>query len=192
MTRQTFTIAAVAFLCIAAATPVTFESPCECRDNHGKHRWSVKSDPSLPPADASAIQGVTPSDIYSWPGPDVPLTQSSERTGIENKWFALTGRVVAVKVESDGDLHIAITDATGDKPGIVVCEVPAKPLWCSIRETVFRWTRTRFPFHTSSAKKLTLNQTPVITVTGKAYFDVGHSLKDQRANRRSHLPGNAA
>jgi hypothetical protein len=35
------------------------------------------------------------------------------------------------------------------------------------------------PFHTSCAKKLTLNQTPVITVTGKAFFDVGHSLKDQ-------------
>jgi hypothetical protein len=47
-------------------------------------------------------------------------------------------------------------------------------------------------FRTSSAKKLTLNQTPVITVTGKAFFDVGHSLKDQRLNRRSHLPGYAA
>jgi hypothetical protein len=33
---------------------------------------------------------------------------------------------------------------------------------------------------------------PVITVTGKAYFDVGHSPKDQRLNRRSHLPGYAA
>jgi hypothetical protein len=54
----------------------------------------VKIDPSLPPADASEIQRVTPSDIYSWPGPDVPLTQSSDRTGIENNWFALTGRVV--------------------------------------------------------------------------------------------------
>jgi hypothetical protein len=30
-----------------------------------------------------------------------------------------------------------------------------------------------------------------ITVTGKAFFDVGHSRKDQ-ANRRSHLPGYAA
>jgi len=56
----------------------------------------------------------------------------------------------------------------------------------------FSWTRTRFPFHTSSAKKLTLNQTPVITVTGKAFFDVGHSLKDQKLNRRSRLPGYAA
>jgi hypothetical protein len=108
------------------------------------------------------------------------------------KWYWLTGRVVALKVEADVALHIALQDATGDKQGIVVCEVPAKPQWCSIRETVFSWTRTQFPFHTSSAKKLTLDQTPVITVTGKAYFDVGHSLKDQKSNRRSHLPGYAA
>jgi hypothetical protein len=52
--------------------------------------------------------------------------------------------------------------------------------------------RTRFPFHTSSAKKLTLDQTPVITVTGKTFFDVGNSLKDQKSNRRSHLPDYAA
>ncbi|MFZ3377697.1 MAG: hypothetical protein WA183_19285 [Chthoniobacterales bacterium] len=51
------------------------------------------------------------------------LTWQSERTGIEQKWFALTGRVVAAKVEADGDLHLAIGDATGNKPGVVVCEV---------------------------------------------------------------------
>jgi hypothetical protein len=152
----------------------------------------VKNDPSTLPADASAIQAVTPSDVFGWPGPAEHLTQSSERTGIENNWFALTVRVVAVKVEADGDLHIALQDATGDKPGIVVCEVPAKPLWCEIRNTVFSWTPTKFPFYTSSAKKLTLNQTPVITVTGKAFFDVGHSLKEQKLNRRSHHPGYAA
>ena len=118
MTRALFTVAAIAFLCIAAAPPVTFESPCECRDNHGEHRWAVKNDPSNPPVDASAIQAVTPSDVFSWPGPGEHLTQSSERTGIENNWFALTGRVVAVKVEMDGDLHVALQDATGDKAGI--------------------------------------------------------------------------
>ena len=69
--------------------------------------------------DANAIESVTPSDIYRWPGPDVPLTQSPERTGIENQWFALTARVVALKVEADGDLHIALQDATGEKPGIL-------------------------------------------------------------------------
>jgi len=29
-------------------------------------------------------------DIFSWPGPDVHLIQSSARSGIENKCFALT------------------------------------------------------------------------------------------------------
>src|SRR5438132_12715614 len=85
MTRAaTFPIAAVAFLCSAAggtAPPVTFESPCECRDNHGEHRWVVKNDPSTPPVDASAIQAVTPSDVFSWPGPDVHLTGQSGAVG---------------------------------------------------------------------------------------------------------------
>jgi hypothetical protein len=99
--------------------------------------------------------------------------------------------VVALKVETDGDLHIALQDAAGDKPGIVVVEAPAKPQWCSIRETVFSWTRTRFPFHTSSAKKLKVDQPPVITVIGKVFWDVGHAPKDQ-SNRRKYLPGYAA
>jgi hypothetical protein len=193
MTRAGIIIAAVAFLCSAAAAtspPVTFESPCECHDNHGEHRWAVKNDPSTPPADANAIQAVTPSDVFSWPGPAEHLTQSSERTGIENNWFALTGRVVAVKAETDGDLHIALADATGDKPGIVVCEIQPQPQWCEIRNTVFSWTRTRFPFHTSSAKKLNINKPPIITVVGKAFWDIGHAPKDQ-SNRRKYMPGHA-
>jgi hypothetical protein len=98
----------------APQPPVTFESPCECRDNHGEHRWVVKNDPSTPPVDASATQAVTPSDVFSWPEPTEHLTQRSERTGIENNWFALTRRVVAVKVEMDGDLHLTL-QRSGDK-----------------------------------------------------------------------------
>jgi hypothetical protein len=187
----TLTMAAVGFLCstVVAATLVTYESPCECRDNHGKHRWAEKNDPALPPSDASAIQAVTPSDIFNWQGPTEYLVPSSERIWSEQKWYALTGRVVDLRAEEDGDLHIALQDVIGaTSQGIVVVEIPAKPQWCEIRKTVFSWARTRFPFHTSSAKKLTLDQTPVITVAGKAFFDVGHSLKD----RRSHLPGYAA
>jgi hypothetical protein len=148
MTRALFTVAAIAFLCSAAAAtspPVTFESPCECHDNHGEHRWAVKNNPSTPPADASTIQAVTPSDVFSWPGPAEHLTQSSERTGIENNWFALTGRVVDVKVEMDGDLHVALQDATGDKAGIVVCEIPAKQQWCSIPRNGFQLDHNEIP-----------------------------------------------
>jgi len=91
MRVRTFTIAAVAFVCITAAPPVTFESPCSCRDAHNKGRRAVKNDASPPPAAASTIQSITPSDVFSWPGIDVQLTWQSERIGIENKWFALTG-----------------------------------------------------------------------------------------------------
>ena len=136
------------------------------------------------------IEAVAPSDVFSWPGIDVQLTWQSERTGIENKWFARTGRVVAVKVEADGDLHIALQDATVDKVGIVVCEVPVKPLWCEIRNIVFGWTRTRFPLHIRSTRKLTLNEAPIVTVVGKAFWDIGHAPKDQ-PNRRKNLPGYA-
>ncbi len=124
------------------------------------------------------------------------MTQSSERTGIENNWFALTGRVVDVKVEMDGDLHLALQDATGDKAGIVVCEIPAKQHWCSIRETVFSWTTTRFPFHTSSDRKLKLIGAPIITVTGKAYWDVGPCAqgsikKPEKPSSRVRCMGNS-
>ena len=82
----------------AAQEQVTCDSPCDCHDAHGEGRWSVKTDASLAPTDASVIQAVTPFEMFTWPGPDAPITMQSERTGIENKWFALTGRVVELKV----------------------------------------------------------------------------------------------
>lgn len=41
-------------------------------------------------------------------------------------------------------------------------------------------------------KTLKRTDSLIITVTGKAFFDVGHSFKDQRLNWRSHVPGHAA
>jgi len=38
--------------------------------------------------------------MFSWPGFDAQLTWQSERTGRENNWYSLTGRVVAVKAEA--------------------------------------------------------------------------------------------
>ncbi|PYI94887.1 MAG: hypothetical protein DMF00_17000 [Verrucomicrobia bacterium] len=38
--------------------------------------------------------------------PERPL----QRIAIENQWFALRGRVVAVKAETDCDLHIELQD----------------------------------------------------------------------------------
>jgi hypothetical protein len=192
MTRATLTIA-VALLCnTAAAAPlVSYESPCECRDNHGKHRWAAKNDPTLPPSDASAIQPVTPSDIFNWQGPEEHLTSSSERIVTEQKWYALTGRVVDLRAEEDGDLHIALADVNGDKPGTVVVEIPAKPQWCELRQIVFGWTQAQFPFRVRSGRKLKITQPTIITVIGKAFFDIGHAPADQ-SNRRRDLEGYAA
>ena len=125
--------------------------------------------------------------MFNWQGPTEYLVPSSERIWSEQKWYALTGRVVDLRAEEDGDLHIALQDVTGDKPGAVVCEIPAKPLWCEIRTTVFSWTPTRFPFHAGSAKKLTFGQSPIIAVILKAMWDVGHAPKDQ-SNRRKYMP----
>ena len=102
----------------------------ETRDYHGKGRLTEKNDAALPPTDASAIQAVTPSDIFSWQGPTEPLTRSSARVAAEQKWYAVTGRVVEVRAEAGGDVHIALQDVTGDNPGTVVVELPAKPQCC--------------------------------------------------------------
>lgn len=93
--RRTLAIAAVALLSIAAVSckpPVGFVSPCECRGTRDKGRWAAKTDPSLPPTDASAIQAVKPSDILAWAGPTERLTRYSKRIPAEESWYALTGR----------------------------------------------------------------------------------------------------
>jgi hypothetical protein len=94
----------------------------ECIGFHGKNRWIAKTDLTPVPLNKSAIQSVTPSQIYAWegPGPIVDLTSYTEaRMPSEQKWYALTGRIVDAKVEADGDIHIALVDASGNKVGTV-------------------------------------------------------------------------
>jgi hypothetical protein len=78
----------------------------------------------------------------------------------------------------------------------IVCEVPAKPQWCEIRTTVFSWTATRFPLHIRSTRKLTLSQAPIITVVGKAFWDIGHapqrSIKQEESPARVRDMGNSS
>jgi hypothetical protein len=86
----------------------------------------------------------------------------------------------------DGDIHIALKDATGDRPGTIVVEVPAKSQWCEIRKTVFQWKQTKFPFQTRANKTFKISKAQVITVVGKAFFDISHAPKDH-SNRRMDL-----
>jgi AAA domain len=157
-------IIAALFCSTAVAAPestvpesTTCDSPCDCHDAYGEGRWSVKTDASLPPTDASAIQAVTPSEMFGWPGPDAPVTMQSERTGIENKWFALTGRVVELKVEEDGDLHVfestwdglAFLDRSGERSGVVIARGSsnAKQIAPLISESLYCvvWTQNDEP-----------------------------------------------
>ncbi len=72
----------------------------------------------------------------------------------EQKWYALTGRVVDAKVEADADIHIALVDASGDGMGTVSAEIPVDPKWCEIRQIVFGWTTQKFPFGVKIAHTL--------------------------------------
>jgi hypothetical protein len=170
--RAPFALFAFAVASVFAKSPapeVIFISPCECEGFHGKNRWIAKTDLTPVPLDKSAIQSVTPSQIYAWEG---------TRAGCK---FSGHGRSAA-KVEADGDIHIALEDATGNNVGTVSAEIPVDPKWCEIRETVFGWTTQKFP--------LKIQEPHVITVTGKAFYDIGHAPADH-SNRRSTPKGYA-
>jgi hypothetical protein len=101
----------------------------------------------------------------------------------EEKWYALTGRVVDAKVEADGDIHLALQDADGKNAGTVSAEIPVGPKWCEIRQMVFGWTKQKFPFTVKSVHDLTIAE-HVVTVTGKAFYDIAHAPADH-SNRRT-------
>jgi hypothetical protein len=103
MKRASFTL--LAFIVVATtfgkepAPTVTFVSPCECIAFHGINRWVAKTDLSPVPSD---------------------MTDYTEaRLPAEEKWYALTGRVVDAKVEADGDIHLALQDADGNNRYVV-------------------------------------------------------------------------
>ena len=175
-----------AFAKSVTAREVTFVSPCECQGQKSGTRWPVKTDSSPVPLDKSAIQPVTPSQICDWKGPEsnVPLTPETDtRIAAEQKWYNLTGRVVGVKVEADGDITLVLKDADGKKAGTVGAEIPVGPTWCELRQTVFGWTTQSFPFTFKESQKLEMREQHIITVTGKAFFDVQHVSADNSNQR---------
>ena len=102
----------------------------------------------------------------------------------EEKWYAVTGRVVDAKVEADGDIHLALQDADGKNAGTVSAEIPVGPKWCEIRQIVFGWATQKFPFTVKSVHDLTIAE-PVVTVTGKAFDDIAHAPADHSNRRRT-------
>ena len=176
-----------AFARSVTAGEVTFVSPCECQGQKNGTRWPVKTDPSPVPSDKSTIQSVTPSQICDWKGPEsnVPLTPETDtRIAAEQKWYNLTGRLVSIKVEGDGDITLVLKDAEGKKAGSVGVEIPVGSIWCDLRQTVFGWTTQSFPFSFKESQKVEVREPHVITVTGKAFFDVQHTSPGN-SNRRA-------
>ena len=176
-----------AFAKSVTAGAVTFVSPCECQGQKSGSRWPVKTDPSPVPLDKSTIQSATPSQIYEWKAPESnePLTPETDtRIAAEQKWYNLTGRLDSVKVEADGDITLVLKDAEGKKAGSVGAEIPVGPTWCELRQTVFGWTTPSFPFTFKGSQRLEMREPHVITVTGKAFFDVDHASADH-SNRRT-------
>ncbi len=176
-----------AFAKSVTAGTVTFVSPCECQGQKNGTRWPVKTDTSPVPLDKSTIQSITPSQIYEWKGPEpkIPLTPNTDtRIAAEQKWYNLTGRLDGVKVENDGDITLVLKDAEGKKAGSVNAEIPVGSIWCELRQTVFGWTTQSFPFSFKQSQRLEMRELHVITVTGQAFFDVGHSSADN-SNRRT-------
>ena len=68
---------------------------------------------------------------------------------------------------------LALEDATGNNVGTVSAEIPVGPKWCEIRQTIFNWTTQKFPFGVKTAHALKIREPHVITVTGKAFYDIG-------------------
>ena len=74
---------------------------------------------------------------------------------------------------------------TAKNAGTVSAEIPVGPKWCDIRQIVFGWTNQKFPFTVKSVHDLTIAE-HIITVTGKAFYDIAHAPADH-SNRR-HSP----
>ena len=112
------------------------------------------------------------------------IPRGGARTGNEVHWYALTGRVVSMQAENDGDVHMVLVDAHDEKPGKVIAEIPLGQRWCAARTTAFSWTNAIFPFTTGKEQPFHLVRRPIVTVIGKAFYDTDHSGKELHNNRR--------
>ena len=69
--------------------------------------------------------------------------------------------------------------------------MPGEAALVSDGQTFFSWTHPKFPFRVRSGRKLKITEPRIITVTGKAFFDINNAPADQ-SNRRTDLQGYAA
>src|SRR4029453_3763480 len=129
--------------------PGEFRSACQYRGDYGQYRWSVKIDSESPPRSIPADCQLTPSRLYAWSGGRGTILSRTPRQGRENTWLQLTGRVTALIIEGDGDIHPEFVGGDGGSGAKAGVEIPAGRLWCPWRQVAFGWTNVRFPITTA-------------------------------------------
>ena len=90
------------------------------------------------------------------------------------------GKVTAVIVEGDGDVHIELMNTDGN-PAKADAEIPAGKRWCSLRKIAFGWTKGEFPIVTKRTE-LVLKKHPVISLIGKAFWGGQHAPRATSGN----------
>jgi hypothetical protein len=151
----------------AAKKPVSIP-PCDCTGMAGEARWAAKTDPQPAPLNTATIPRITPAEMYAWPVPAESVPDA--RMPAEQQWYAVLCRIVAIKIEADGDLHVEVENTSGGGPRVVV-ELPCGPAWCEMRKHVVEWTKASL----LRRGRLTPVNPHNVTVIGKAFYDVDHA-----------------
>lgn len=172
--------ASLALAATAIGKPKGIE-PCDCQSRSGEMRWEAKTDSQLPPVNTATIPRVTPADICAWQPPSEPVNDA--RIAAEQNWYALVCRIVAMKLEEDGDLHIEVENTTGAS-GRVVVELPCGETWCEMRKHVVEWTKGSWVLKRG---KLSTVSPHNVTVIGKAFWDAEHA-KGGKNERGGNTP----
>jgi hypothetical protein len=72
------------------------------------------------------------------------------------------------------------------RAGKMVVEVLADAPWCPIRKAVCARTNVKFPLPENEQWGLYLPRPPVVTVIGKAFYDIDHSGRNPSRNRQNY------
>jgi len=75
---------------------------------------------------------------------------------------------------------------TDGRRGRIVVEVPLGRPWRKLRATVFSWTNAKFPILPRDRDSMHATQHPTVTVIGRAFYDIDHSVTNTRLNRRDY------
>jgi hypothetical protein len=161
------------------------DGACSCPLCGGKWRWSAKTDKESAPASVPVTNQITPADLAQWPGPGGIFHSSTPRGGRELEWFELTGQLRHARVEKDGDITLELSNiGSSVRSRLVSVEIPDGEPWCALRGQLFSLTAARFPFRFANNVDLWLRSNPVVSVTGRAFYDAEHDGNNSRSNIR--------